>query len=47
MIQFDLPADVDKKVRRFMVDHDIVDKRTACVEMLRRAEVEKKRENGA
>ncbi len=41
-IQFDLPEDLDKKVRIFMAKNNIKDKREGVIEMLRRFKCKEK-----
>ena len=33
-IQFNIPKDLDKKIKHYMIDHNIVDKRIAITKIL-------------
>ncbi len=33
-IQFDIPKDLDKKLKHYMIDNDVIDKRVAIVNIL-------------
>lgn len=35
LIQFDCPEDVNKNLKKYMLEHDIVDKREAVIDVLR------------
>lgn len=36
-IQFDIPKDLDKKLKHYMIDNNIIDKRIAIVKILQGA----------
>lgn len=38
LIQMDIPKDIDKKIKYFMIDNNIVDKRKAIIKILKKCQ---------